>query len=88
MIIHQITGLKNSQMRVTAGPGRGEKRNLREEVDKDVGHRVGRVASGTAVDDSNNAYITGHTSGNLDGATNAGGNDGFIVKHDTSGTLQ
>jgi len=49
-------------------------------VDQDVGHRVGRVARGTAVDDSNNAYIMGHTSGNLDGATNNGGNDADLEK--------
>jgi hypothetical protein len=49
-------------------------------VDQDVGHRVGRVARDTAVDDSNNAYITGHMSGNLDGATNNGGNDAYLVK--------
>jgi hypothetical protein len=32
--------------------------------------------------------MTGFTAGDLDGGSNAGGNDGFIVKVDTSGNLQ
>jgi hypothetical protein len=46
------------------------------------------VVYGMAVDSGENAFITGFTSGNLDGVTNSGGNDGFIVKYDASGTLQ
>jgi len=53
-----------------------------------LGTSSGEYARGMAVDGSDNPYITGFTSGNLDGVTNAGGNDGFIVKYDTSGTLQ
>jgi hypothetical protein len=39
-----------------------------------------------AVDASGNAYITGYTSGDLDG-TNAGGDDAFFTKYDASGNL-
>ena len=53
-----------------------------------LGTSSGEYARGMAVDGSGDAYITGHTSGNLDGVTNSGGNDGFIVKYDASGTLQ
>ena len=57
-------------------------------MDAAPGDHVGRVARGTAVDGNGNAYLTGHTSGNLDGATNIGGNDAYLVKYDTSGALQ
>jgi chitodextrinase len=53
-----------------------------------LGTSSGEYARGMAVDSGDNAYITGFTSGNLDGVTNSGGNDGFIVKYDTSGNLQ
>ncbi|HOD36683.1 MAG TPA: SBBP repeat-containing protein [Syntrophales bacterium] len=53
-----------------------------------LGTSSDEYARGMAVDGSGNPYITGHTSGNLDGVTNAGGNDGFIVKYDASGNLQ
>jgi hypothetical protein len=39
-----------------------------------------------AVDVSGNAYISGHTTGNL-GGPNAGGWDAFLVKYDNSGNL-
>ena len=53
-----------------------------------LGTASGEYARGMAVDSSNDAYITGFTSGNLDGVTNSGGNDGIIVKYDTNGNLQ
>jgi chitodextrinase len=53
-----------------------------------LGTSSGEYGRGMAVDSGDNAYITGFTSGNLDGVTNSGGNDGFIVKYDTSGVLQ
>ena len=52
------------------------------------GPRRASTGAVVAVDGSGNAYLTGLTGGNLDGATNAGGNDGYLVKYDTSGTLQ
>jgi len=33
-------------------------------------------------------YVTGYTSGDLDGNTNAGGSDVFLLKYDSSGTKQ
>ena len=44
-------------------------------------------AYGVATDSSGNVYVTGYTSGGLDGA-NAGSNDIFVVKYNTSGTKQ
>ena len=46
--------------------------------DDEVGH-------GIAVDTKGNAYITGFTYGDLDGNTNAGGQDIFVSKYDTNG---
>ncbi len=53
-----------------------------------LGTTAGDYARSVAADTSGNTFMTGHTSGDLDGATNSGGNDGFIVKVDTGGTLQ
>ena len=43
---------------------------------------------GVTVDSSNNLYVTGYTAGGLDGNTNSGGNDLFLVKYNSSGTKQ
>ena len=43
---------------------------------------------GVATDSSGNVYITGYTAGGLDGNTNAGGDDLFVVKYNSSGTKQ
>ena len=45
------------------------------------------VAYGVATDSSGNVYVAGYTSGGLDG-TNAGSNDLFVVKYNSSGTKQ
>ena len=47
----------------------------------DVGFRV-------SVDSSDNIYVTGYTEGGLDGNTNAGGMDIFVVKYNSSGVKQ
>jgi hypothetical protein len=41
-------------------------------------------ANSVAIDSNNNVYITGYTRGSLDG-TNAGSNDAFLVKYDSTG---
>jgi hypothetical protein len=43
---------------------------------------------GVTVDSSNNIYLTGYTSGGLDGNTNSGYNDIFLVKYNSSGVKQ
>lgn len=45
-------------------------------------------ATGIATDAQGNVYVTGYTGGSLDGNTNAGGDDFFIVKYDGSGVKQ
>jgi len=45
-------------------------------------------ANGVATDSSGNVYVTGVTYGGLDGNTNAGYNDLFVVKYNSSGTKQ
>ena len=53
-------------------------------------HQAGTSASeqsnGVAVDSAGNAYVTGRTFGSL-GGHNVGGEDAFVAKYDTSGTL-
>ena len=43
---------------------------------------------GVTTDSSRNIYMTGTTSGDLDGNTSSGGNDIFLVKYNSSGTKQ
>ena len=45
-------------------------------------------ANGVAVDSSDNIYVTGYTYGSLDGNTNAGSSDLFLVKYNSSGVKQ
>ena len=40
------------------------------------------------IDSEGNSYITGDTTGNLDGQIKTGGRDAFIVKYDTNGNKQ
>ena len=53
-----------------------------------LGTSVNAKARGVNVDGSGNIYVTGITSGDLDGNTNAGPYDAFLVKCDSSGTKQ
>ena len=43
---------------------------------------------GISTDSSGNVYVTGHTWGGLDGNTNAGSSDLFVVKYDSGGIKQ
>lgn len=43
------------------------------------------LATGIASDSAGNIYVAGYTNGALDGNTNSGGNDFFIVKYDNNG---
>jgi uncharacterized delta-60 repeat protein len=43
---------------------------------------------GVTVDSSNNIYVTGETEGGLDGNTNSGGYDIFLVRYNSDGVLQ
>ena len=43
---------------------------------------------GVTVDSSDNIYLTGITSGSLDGNTNSGNSDIFLVKYNSDGVLQ
>ncbi len=44
--------------------------------------------SGVTIDSSDNIYVTGDTKGGLDGNTNSGGEDIFLIKFNPSGTKQ
>ena len=46
------------------------------------------MAHGVTTDSSYNIYVTGYTDGGLDGNTNAGSDDLFVVKYNSSGTKQ
>ena len=45
-------------------------------------------ANGVAVDSSGNVYAAGFTGGDLDGNTNSGGQDLFVVKYNSDGVKQ
>ena len=55
---------------------------------KQLGTSSGDFANGVATDSSGNVYVTGRTGGGLDGNTNAGYDDIFVIKYNSSGTKQ
>jgi hypothetical protein len=55
---------------------------------KQFGTSESDFARAVAVDSENNIYITGYTKGGLDGNSNSGNEDIFLVKYNSSGTKQ
>jgi len=55
---------------------------------KQLGTSSSDEAFGITVDSLNNIYLTGYTGGGLDGNTNSGNDDIFLVKYNSSGTKQ
>jgi hypothetical protein len=55
---------------------------------KQLGTSSYDMANGVAIDSSANVYVTGYTSGGLDGNTSAGDDDIFLVKYNSSGSKQ
>ena len=55
---------------------------------KQLGTSSYEIGFGVSTDSSGNIYVTGNTLGNLDGNTNSGDEDIFLVKYDSSGTKQ
>ena len=55
---------------------------------KQLGTSSSDGGSGVTTDSSGNVYVTGYTLGGLDGNTNSGSYDMFLVKYNSSGTKQ
>jgi hypothetical protein len=55
---------------------------------KPLGSSGGDYGYGVTVDSSNYIYVTGSTGGGLDGNTNSGSFDVFLVKYNSDGVLQ
>jgi len=55
---------------------------------KQLGTSSSDGGSGVTTDSSGNVYVTGYTLGGLDGNTNSGCYDMFLVKYNSSGTKQ
>ena len=55
---------------------------------KQLGTSSSDGGSGVTTDSSGNIYVTGYTLGGLDGNTNSGSYDMFLVKYNSSGTKQ
>jgi len=55
---------------------------------RQLGTTMVDIATGIATDAGGDAYVAGSTAGGLDGNTNAGFSDFFVVKYDANGTKQ
>ena len=55
---------------------------------KQLGTSLGDWGIGVTTDSSGNIYVTGGTTGGLDGNTQLGSGDIFLVKYDSSGIRQ
>ena len=55
---------------------------------KQLGTSYSDSGRGVIVDSSDNIYVTGYTGGGLDGNTNSGGLDIFLIKFNSDGVLQ
>ena len=55
---------------------------------KQLGTSSADSAYGVTTDSSGNVYVTGGTSGGIDGNTSAGNEDLFVVKYSDNGTKQ
>jgi len=55
---------------------------------KQLGTSENDIGNGVTTDSSDNIYVTGNTEGGLDGNTNSGRTDIFLVKYNSSGTKQ
>ena len=55
---------------------------------KQLGTSSGDYGNDVTTDSSGNIYVTGHTIGELDGNTNSGSYDIFLVKYNSSGIKQ
>ena len=55
---------------------------------KQLGTSSDDYGDAVEVDSSDNIYVTGHTYGGLDGNTNSGNKDLFLVKYNSSGVRQ
>ena len=55
---------------------------------KQLGTNTNDYAYGIATDSSDNVYVTGTTWGGLDGNSNSGHDDLYVVKYNSSGTKQ
>ena len=55
---------------------------------KQLGTSSTDLANGVTTDSSGNVYVVGYTYGELDGNTNTGASDLFVVKYNSSGTKQ
>ena len=53
-----------------------------------TGSSGNEYGKGVSVDSSGNIYITGYASSDLDGNSNQGGQDSFVMKFDSSGTKE
>ena len=54
----------------------------------DIAYAITSDSSGSSDGDSIDIYVTGYTSGGLDGNTSAGSGDIFVVKYDSAGVKQ
>ena len=89
-----ITGFTNGNLDGVKSPGNSDAFVVKYNSDgikqwtKLLGTSNWDYGSGISTDSSGNVYITGETEGNLDGETNLGQSDAFVVKINPDGAKQ
>ena len=71
-----------------SSPVIGQSSKVEKQWTKQLGTVSDDWGMGISTDSSGNIYVTGFTSGGLDGNTNSGQNDIFLIKYNSSGTKQ
>ena len=82
-MIYEIFGLGQEDIFLSKFDSKGTKLWI-----KQLGTSSMDIARAVSLDSKNNIYVMGITKGGLDGNTNAGSLDAFVIKYNSAGVKQ